>query len=439
MNYHVSEVCIDDFALKKRARYGTIMVDILTGTIVDLLESREKDAVVEWLKKFPQIKIISRDGSRTYAAAIREAHPKAIQVTDRFHLIARLCEIAQTLMRQFFQPRIPIEISDKKYEEFEDFLLYASRLDKILYVKKLQTEGLTKQEIRMKTGFSLQTIAKYLKMKNEDLPVDKGILRERHHNQLMEERQKKIDEVNQLFNQGMAISEISDVTGYTDRTIKRYLEQPPSSMIGQYGISRPGKLMNYRKEVLELRHAKKTYQEIFQIIKVKGYTGTVDAIRGYMSRQRRLHKHFEEEYQTKSIEIIERKWLNKCLYLPIEKVPMIDKNLLELLFQQHPMYKKIYLLVWRFRQALKNQSVGMFEQWLSFAKETFEDTSLLSFIENLVHELPAVIYAITHKHNNGLAEGSVNKIKTIKKQMYGRCSFNLLRKKVLSIESRRFP
>lgn len=68
-----------------------------------------------------------------------------------------------------------------------------------MYVKRLQTEGLTKQEIRMKTGFSLQTIAKYLKMKNEDLPVDKGILRERHHNQWMEERQKKIDEVNHLF------------------------------------------------------------------------------------------------------------------------------------------------------------------------------------------------------------------------------------------------
>lgn len=114
MNYQVSEICIDDFALKKHARYGKIMVDILTGTIVDLLESREKGAVVEWLKNFPQIKIISRDGSRTYAAAIHEAHPKAVQVTDRFHLIARLCEIAQTLMRQFFQPRIPIEISDKK-------------------------------------------------------------------------------------------------------------------------------------------------------------------------------------------------------------------------------------------------------------------------------------------------------------------------------------
>lgn len=291
----------------------------------------------------------------------------------------------------------------------------------------------------MKTGFSLQTIAKYLKMKNEDLPVDKGILRERHRNQWMEERQKKIDEVNHLFHQGMAIAEISDVTGYTDRTVKRYLEQPSSSMIGQYGISRPGKLLNYHKEVLELRHTKKSYQEIFQIIKAKGYTGTVDAIRGYMSRQRRLYKHFEEEYQTKSIKIIERKWLNKCLYLPIEKVPMIDKNLLELLFQQHPMCKKNYLLVWRFRQALKNQSIGRLEQWLSFAKETFEDTSLLSFVENLFHELPVVIYAITHKHNNGLAEGSVNKIKTIKKHMYGRCSFNLLRKKVLTIENRRFP
>ena len=91
--------------------------------------------------------------------------------------------------------------------------------------------------------------------------------------------------------------------------------------------------MNYRRDVLELRKEKKTYQEIFQIISEKGYTGTVDAIRGYMSRQRHLHNHFEEEYQGKSIEIVGRKWLNKLFYLPIEKVPVIDANLLKLVFE----------------------------------------------------------------------------------------------------------
>lgn len=439
MDYGVVEICIDDFALKKRQRYGTIMVDIPTGKIVDLLDSREKADVVEWLKKFTDIKLVSRDGSRTYSAAIREAHPTVIQVTDRFHLIARLCELAQSLMRHSFQPRIPIEISNEKYEEFEDFLLYASRRDKILYVKDLHTNGMTNQEIRMKTGFSLQTISNYLKMKPEELPEDKAILRERHHKEVMRVRQQQIDEVRMLSKKGTAISEIADITGYTYQTVVRYLEKDSSALSGQYGIDRSGKLMSYRKEVLALRKEKKTYQEIFQIISAKGYTGTVDAIRGFMSRQRRLHKHFEEEYKGKSIEIVERKWLNKLFYLPIEKVPVIDEEMLALVFEQHPKYKKIYDLVWDFRKCLKNQEFDGFQKWVTFVQGSFEEESLLSFVENLLYDLSAVSYAITHKHNNSLAEGSVNKIKTIKRQMYGRCSFNLLRKKVLALENRRIP
>ena len=121
VDYDVAEICIDDFALKKRQRYGTIMVDIKTGKIVDLLESREKEDVIEWLKKFKCVELVSRDGSRTYSAAIKKAFPHAIQVTDRFHLVARLCELAQTFMRHSFPPRIPIEISNEKYEKFEDF------------------------------------------------------------------------------------------------------------------------------------------------------------------------------------------------------------------------------------------------------------------------------------------------------------------------------
>lgn len=67
--------------------------------------------------------------------------------------------------------------------------LYASRLDKIIYVKKLNADGMTNQETRMKTGFNLQTIAKYLKMKNEELPENKEIFWECHHNQVMREKQ----------------------------------------------------------------------------------------------------------------------------------------------------------------------------------------------------------------------------------------------------------
>jgi transposase len=91
----VRKVCIDDFALKKRQRYGTIMVDIETRRTVDMIASREGHDVSEWLKEYPNIELVARDGSLTYAAAITAAHPKAMQVSDRFHIIKNLNERAK--------------------------------------------------------------------------------------------------------------------------------------------------------------------------------------------------------------------------------------------------------------------------------------------------------------------------------------------------------
>ena len=60
--------------------------------IIDILNSRESSDVAKWLKSFPNIKIVSRDGSNEYAKAIKSAHPNAIQINDRIHIIKNLTE-----------------------------------------------------------------------------------------------------------------------------------------------------------------------------------------------------------------------------------------------------------------------------------------------------------------------------------------------------------
>ena len=80
----IISVCIDDFALKKRQRYGTVMINVETRKIVDMIESRETEDVSKWLSKYPNIMVVSRDGSQQYATAITEAHPGAMQVSDLF-------------------------------------------------------------------------------------------------------------------------------------------------------------------------------------------------------------------------------------------------------------------------------------------------------------------------------------------------------------------
>ncbi len=102
----VIAVCIDDFATKKRETYGTIMIGISTHKIVDMINSKDYVDVVEWLKTFPNAKIVSRDGSMSYRNAIKEAHPDAIEVSDRFHLLKNLTQyckdyIMKTLTKSF--------------------------------------------------------------------------------------------------------------------------------------------------------------------------------------------------------------------------------------------------------------------------------------------------------------------------------------------------
>lgn len=91
----ITKVCIDDFAFKKRHTYGTIMVDIDTRRIIDLLPSREIGDVAEWLSTFPNLEIVSRDGSVSYHSAVKQAGANIIQISDRFHLLKGLTDAAK--------------------------------------------------------------------------------------------------------------------------------------------------------------------------------------------------------------------------------------------------------------------------------------------------------------------------------------------------------
>lgn len=68
------------------------MINIETRKIVDILESRDYEEVKRRLKSFPNLELISRDGSIVYNKAIKDAHPKSIQVSDRFHILKNLTD-----------------------------------------------------------------------------------------------------------------------------------------------------------------------------------------------------------------------------------------------------------------------------------------------------------------------------------------------------------
>jgi hypothetical protein len=83
---------VDDFALRRRHRYATIIIDAETGERVDVLPDREAATLEAWLRGKKGVEVVCRDGSATYAEAIRRALPDAVQVSDRWHLWQNLCD-----------------------------------------------------------------------------------------------------------------------------------------------------------------------------------------------------------------------------------------------------------------------------------------------------------------------------------------------------------
>ncbi|NKY25760.1 hypothetical protein HGB38_05880 [Nocardia gamkensis] len=82
-------VGVDDFALRRRRRYSTVVVDAETHARIDVLPDRKADTLADWLREHSGVEIVARDGSTTYAQAVRRALPAAIQVSDAVASLAR--------------------------------------------------------------------------------------------------------------------------------------------------------------------------------------------------------------------------------------------------------------------------------------------------------------------------------------------------------------
>jgi len=425
----ITSVCIDDFALKKRQRYGTIMVDLETHKIVDMIESREQCDISRWLSEYPNLRVVSRDGSLTYAAAITEAHPGAVQISDRFHLIKNLTDRATSTLQKFFQGRIAIPATSGTQSIRYDILI-GTVAERIRLVKGLRGEGRSKCEISVLTGLSERIVKKYVDIREGDIPVDKPTIRGREHEEAVKKMLERAGWVKDLNESGLSLREITQKTSFTAAIVKNYLSADFSPVNAHYGKQREGKLEPFRDDIIQWKAEGLTYSEIHERIRMKGYTGTQDAIRGFISKERRIRRDLQAAVGGSSVELIDKKWLIRLLYKPVDDVKGISPEQLTAIFATFPPVENILNIVHEFRAILKSNNPDALLLWAD-RTAALRIPELDAFINGLKLDIDAVVNTITSDYSNGLAEGTINKIKVFKRIMYGRCSFGLLKSKCL--------
>jgi len=91
---------------------------------------------------------------------------------------------------------------------------------------------------------------------------------------------------------------------------------------------------------------------------------------------------------------------------------------------------KAYRLVQEFFSMLHKRQGHRLEQWLAkVAKSDLPE--LHQFARGVQRDKAAVQAGLTWEINNGQVEGQVTKLKLLKRTMYGRAGFALLRQRVL--------
>ena len=381
----IERVCIDDFALKRRHRYGTALIDIDTRRIVDILESRETEDVAKWLAGYPNIQVVSRDGSQQYAAAIKQAHPNAIQVSDRFHIIKNLTDYAKEHITKIVSANFRIPAKEEEPSKVGG------------YLEKPECNG-------------------------ADLPT-------RRHTASTAKKQEVVNKVRYLAEQGLPILEVAKEAGITFTTAKKYLNPDFDPKNKGYGNKNPSKLKPYTEKIDNMLRQRFKFKDIEAAIREDGYKGAASTIRMYATRQRRIIKSANVEAQANT-EIIERKWVTKLLYKPIENVKEITEEQVERVVKEYPVIGSLYDLVRSFKEMMFAKRVEEIDDWIKSALQLGIE-EINSFVKGITSDLEAVKNAIRLEYNNGLAEGVINKLKVIKRIMYGRSSFALLRNKVL--------
>jgi transposase len=388
---------VDDFSFCRRRSYGAILIDLERRIPIDLLPDREAETFKKWLLAHPGVEIISRDRGGAFAEGAKLGAPDAQQVADRWHLLANLSEALKTL--------------------------FARKQAQLKALVQKPSETFSEEE------------AKQLP------PWYKGCTnsKQKRNDAQHQERVERYHKVHELRAQGTEITLIAHQTGFSRHTVYTYLkmEHPPSRKTGK----RSGSVIDLYKEYLVKRwnDGVRNAQQVYREIKEMGYTGSDQPIQRYFVQFRQA-KDFRKFKQVDPAQ-------ETPVKAPPKRPPTASQVAHWITFKedQRLEWQKKYLsqlceadqeireaneLIQEFTTMLREREGERFDAWLERVEKQGV-SELQSFANGLKKDYDAVKAGLTLEWSNGQTEGQVHRLKLLKRQMYGRGRFDLLRKRVL--------
>jgi transposase len=387
----------DDFSFGKRKSYGTILIDLEKRIPIDILPDREAATLEKWLKEHEGVAIISRDRGGPYAEGAKRGAPDAQQVADRWHLLATLSEALNPFFgRKQAQLKALVQKPSETFSEEE--------------AKQLPpwSKGCTNS-----------------KQKRNDA---------RH-----QERVERYQTVHEMRTQGAEVTLIAYQTGLSRHTVYTYLrmKHPPERKRGRSSGSVMAPYNEY--SIKRWNDGVRNAQQVYRELKAMGYTGSDQPIQrdSVQFRRKKDFRKFKKVDPSQETPVQAPPSRSPSASQMAHWITFKEEQRLEWqqkyrtqLCEADQEIREANALIQAFTTLLRERKGECFDGWLQKVEQQ-SIPELCGCVQSLKKDEEAVKAGLTLCWSQGPVEGHVHRLKLLKRQAYGRASFQTLRKRVL--------
>jgi transposase len=398
---------IDGWAWRRGKRYGTILVDLDRGEVIDLLPDREVNTVKMWLNDHPDVEVISRDRSSSYAQAVAEAAPEARQVADRWHLLKNLREAIERLLeRQSGTVNEAIKTLVRGAESPSSPALASA------------AQGVTAAEPTSPS----QPLT--------EVPRESPQLQA---HQPRRRRVERFERVHERHRKRHSARRIARELGMSWRTVRRYLQ------CTQYPDRGPGHPWHSRWEAqrewidAQLAGGDTNAADLHRQLTARGFRGSYCSVQRYVRKwlgaAGRRRRRASEARPTALLPPSPRQLSFEWARRPEDRKPN-EQRRLDAIRASGEQLATALGLADEFADLLRKCSSARLSDWL-LKGEACSSPEIRRFARGIRRDESAVLAVLSQRWSNGSVEGHINRLKTVKRQMYGRAGFVLLRARIL--------